>query len=631
MSSFTIRRTFFVLVLSVILAAPALRAAEEPAKKPLFLPKSPVAAAYVLARLSNKELIEAPRSEFVYVALLQRAGLDRKYRVEALDGLAKARNTDALAELIKGIGDLDKKGENGLPVLRELATMLLQKSAAELAKKREDLEKLAAESESAPARQAGYAALVTADGSIDKVWSSVESESAKFADLLSSIPLIRDNTLRAGLYPKLRPLLDRSDAEDVRRAAITAIVAVPGHDAETFTALATMAKAGTERATVVESLQKVPRKSWPADQAEPLLASLMSYLKEVPADQRTASEAVSAFQLASDLVALLPADKSKEAGKALRAVGVSVFVIRTIHEQMIYDKSLIVVEAGKPVEIVLINEDAMPHNLVVVTPGAVEEIGKAAEKMSPDPDAQGRIHVPASPKVLHATKMVDGGQQTKLSFTAPTEPGEYHYVCTFPGHWMRMQGILAVVTDVEAYLASRPAAPEPKVTEWKLADLAADLDKVAAPGRNLAGGKENFAKLACVQCHKLGKDGYAYGPDLTDVLKRMKDDRAALLTEILEPSKVVAERYKNFVFELNDGEEMVGMIVKEDADSVTVQTGPSDSLIQKVKKSNIKTRTLQPSSQMPLGLVNMLSKEQILDLLAYIESGGNAPAHNHGP
>ncbi|MBK7998713.1 MAG: c-type cytochrome [Verrucomicrobia bacterium] len=606
------------------------RRSSPPADTPSSAPKSPVAAAYVLARLSNKELIEAPRSEFVYVALLQRAGLDRKYRVEALDGLAKARNTDALAELIKGIGDLDKKGENGLPVLRELATMLLQKSAADLGKKREDLEKLAAESESAPARQAGYAALVTADGNVDKVWSSVEAESAKFADLLSSIPLIRDNSLRAGLYPKLRPLLDRSDAEDVRRAAITAIVAVPGHDAETFTALATMAKAGTERATVVESLQKVPRKSWPGDQAEPLLASLMSYLKEVPADQRTAPEAVGAFQLASDLVALLPADKSKEAGKALRAVGVSVFVIRTIHEQMIYDKSLIVVEAGKPVEIVLINEDAMPHNLVVVMPGAVEEIGKAAEKMAPEPDAQGRIHVPASPKVLHATKMVDGGQQTKLSFTAPTEPGEYHYVCTFPGHWMRMQGILAVVTDVEAYLASRPAAPEPKVTEWKLADLAADLDKVAAPGRNLAGGKESFAKLACVQCHKLGKDGYAYGPDLTDVLKRMKDDRAALLTEILEPSKVVAERYKNFVFELNDGEEMVGMIVKEDADSVTVQTGPSDSLIQNVKKSNIKTRTLQPSSQMPLGLVNLLSKEQILDLLAYIESGGNAPAHNHG-
>jgi len=619
-----------VLAIAIIgILSPRSRAAEEPAKKPLFLPKSPVAAAYVLARLSNKELIEAPRSEFVYVALLQRAGLDRKYRNEALDGLAKARNTDPLTELIRGIVELDKKGEGAAPVLRELATMLLQKTPADLAKKREVLEKLAAESESPLGRQTGYAALVTADGSIDKAWPAVESESARLTDLLLSIPLIRDNNLRAGLYPKIQPLLGESDAEDVRRSAITAIVAVPGRDAETFNALAALAKAGTERGVAVESLQKIPRKSWPKDQAEPLLASLMSYLKEVPAGQRTAPEAVSAFQFASDLVALLPTDKAKEAGKALRAVGVSVFTIRTLHEQMLYDKSFLVVEAGKPVEIILLNEDVMPHNLVIVTPGASEEVGKAAEKMSPEPDGQGRVHVPASPKVLHATKMIDPGQQAKLSFTAPTEPGDYQYVCTFPGHWMRMLGTMAVVKDVEAYLASRPATPEPKITEWKLADFAADLDKVSAPGRNLAGGRENFAKLACVQCHKLGKDGYAYGPDVTDVLKRMKNDRAALLTEILEPSKVIADRYKNYVFELNDGEELVGMIVKEDADTVTVQTGPSDTLIQSVKKSNIKKREPQSSSQMPLGLLSMLTRDQILDLLAYIESGGNVPAHGH--
>jgi putative heme-binding domain-containing protein len=624
-----LRFLWFIWLVSLAVAIPSRsRAADAPPGKALFLPKSPVAAAYVLARLSNKELIEAPRSEFVYVALLQRAGLDRKYRIEALDGLARARNTDTLAELIKGIADLDKKGENGLPVLRELATMLVQKSGADLAKKRGDLEKLATDGELPFARQAGYAALVTADGSIDQSWKAVESESARLADLLLSILLIRDNNLRAGLYPKLQPLIEKGDAEDVRRAAITAIVAVPGHDVENFNALAARAKAGTERAAAVESLQRIPRKSWPKEQAEPLLASLMSYLKELPADQRTAPEAVSAFQLASDLVTLLPADKSKDAGKALRAVGVSVFVIRTIHEQMLYDKSLLVVEAGKPVEIVLINEDAMPHNLVVVTPGAVEEIGKAAEKMAPEPDAQGRIHVPASPKVLYATKMIDGGQEAKLSFTAPTAPGEYHYVCTFPGHWMRMQGILAVVKDVEAYLASRPATAEPKITEWKPADFAADLDKIGA-GRNLAGARENFAKLACVQCHKLGKDGYAYGPDLTDVLKRLKSDRAGVLGEILEPSKVIPDRYKNYVFELNDGDELTGMIVKEDADTVTVQTGPSDALIQQVKKSNIKKRDPQNSSLMPLGLLNMLTREQILDLLAYIESGGNAPAHGH--
>lgn len=626
-SLFAMRRTLSITLISATLTASMAFAADEP-KKPLFLPKSPVAAAYVLARLSNKELIEAPRSEFVYVALLQRAGLERKYRLEALAGLAKERNTDTLSELIAGISAVDKKEEDSLPVLNDLCLLLVQRAPADLAKKREDLEKLISESEKPLSRQAGYAAVITAEGSIDKAWQGVESDPTKFPDLLLSIPLIRDTALRGGLYAKLQPLLSKADADAVRRAAITAIVAVPGHDAETFKALAALVTEGTERGTAVDSLLKIPRKSWPTESVEALLGSLMSYLKQAPPDQRTSPEAISAFQLASDLVGMLPPDKAKTAGKELRDVGVSVFVIRTLHEQMLYDKTLLVVEAGKPVEIILLNEDSMPHNLVVVTPGAVEEVGKVAEKMTPEPDAKGRIHVPDSPKVLHATKMVDPGQQAKLSFTAPTEPGDYPYVCTFPGHWVRMVGTIAVVKDVDAYLASHPATSAPKITEWKTSDFAADLDKVSA-GRDLVGAKANFAKLACVQCHKLGNQGYAYGPDLTEVFKRWKGDRAGVLGEILEPSKVIGDRYKNYVLETNDGDELSGIIVKEDKESVTIQTGPSDALMQKIPLSTIKKRVLQASSMMPVGLLNQLTKEQVLDLLAFLESGGNTPEHNH--
>src|SRR6266508_4272360 len=125
MSGFRIRCLFLPLLAAFTLVPLVSRTADEPPRKALFLPKSPTAAAYILGRLSNKELIEATRSEFVYVALLQRKGLDRKYRVEALDGLAKARNTDTLTQLIRGITELDKKGQDFEPVLRELASLLL--------------------------------------------------------------------------------------------------------------------------------------------------------------------------------------------------------------------------------------------------------------------------------------------------------------------------------------------------------------------------------------------------------------------------------------------------------------------------------------------------------------------------
>ena len=619
---------FLVLASLLTAALRPLRADEEPARKSFFLPKSPAVAAYVLGRLSNKELIEAPRSEFVYVALLQRKGMERKYRVEALEGLAKVRNTDALIELLGGLRGLDLKGEDSEPVLRDLAVILLQTKPADLAAPRSDLEKLASEAQLPLTRQMAYAALITADGSVDKIWPQVESDPARLSDLLLSIPLLRDASLRTALYPKVEPLLHKANPAEVRRAAITAIAAVPGHDAETFNTLATLVKSGTERAAAVASLQRIPRKSWPREQAAPLIESLVTYLQSVPVDKRTEPEVISAFQFATDLIPLLPPEKASVVSKTLRGLGVSVFIVRTIPEQMLYDKTLIVVEAGKPVAIMLINDDAMPHNLVVVTPGAVEEIGTVAEKMPPEPDAQGRHYTPDSPKVLHATRLVEPGQQTKLSFTAPDVPGDYQYVCTFPGHWRRMVGTLAVVQDVEAYLATHATLAQPKMTEWKVDDLAPDLAQVSS-GRNFARGKELFTKLACAGCHRLGPEGVNYGPDLTDILKQYQNNRAEVLRQILEPSLVISNRYRSVQFELRNGDEVLGMVLKDDVESLTVQTGPSDALIQTLKKSDIKTQQPQNSSPMPLGLLNLLAKEEVLDLLAYLESGGKLPAHEH--
>jgi len=630
MSLSSIRCLLFALSVATTLSLSSTCAAQESAKKTLFLPKNPTAATYVLGRLSNKELSEAPRSEFVYVALLQRKGLERKYRVEALEGLAKTRNTDTLTELIGGIVELDKKGDESEPVLRDLGVILLQNKPTDLSAKQDALEKLANEAQLSLARRIGFAALLTADGSAENTWQKVTSEPAKLTDLLLSIPLVRDANLRAALYPKIEPLLHKAEPAEVRRAAITAIAAVPGHEAETFNTLGALVKSGTERDVAVASLQKFSRKFWPPDQAGPLIESLVTFLQSVPVDKRTEPDVVGAFQFATDLATLLPPEKAATVARTLRAIGVSVFVLRAIPEQMLYDKSLIVVEAGKPVEIILINDDAMPHNLVITVPGAIEEIGNAAEKMPPEPDAQGRHYTPDSPKVLHASKLVDPGQQTKLSFTAPTEPGDYQYVCTFPGHWRRMNGTLAVVKDVDAYLASHAASASPKMTEWKIDDLAPELAKTGA-ARNLARGKDLFTKLACAACHKLGPEGINYGPDMTDVFKRFKNDRTDVLRQILEPSLVISNRYRNVQFELQNGDEVLGMIVKEDGENLTVQTGPSDALIQTLKKSDIKAQQPQSSSPMPLALLNLLSKEEILDLLAYLESGGKLPQHEHHP
>src|SRR6266581_8368816 len=95
-----LRNRWSLFLAVVLLARSAAQLRPQEPKTSFFLPQNPVAAAYVLGRLSNQELIAAPRSEFVYVALLQRAGLDRNYRLEAMAGLAALHHTDSLTELL---------------------------------------------------------------------------------------------------------------------------------------------------------------------------------------------------------------------------------------------------------------------------------------------------------------------------------------------------------------------------------------------------------------------------------------------------------------------------------------------------------------------------------------------------
>ena len=118
---------------------------------------------------------------------------------------------------------------------------------------------------------------------------------------------------------------------------------------------------------------------------------------------------------------------------------------------MIYDKEIIAVEAGKPIEFRFANTDNMPHNFAIVQPGALEEIGLLAEATARDADAKDRNFVPKSDKVLLASRLLDPGQNQAISYDVPPAPGIYPYVCTYPGHWRRMYGALYVVANLEEY------------------------------------------------------------------------------------------------------------------------------------------------------------------------------------
>lgn len=118
--------------------------------------------------------------------------------------------------------------------------------------------------------------------------------------------------------------------------------------------------------------------------------------------------------------------------------------IGVIQNEMKYDIADFVVEAGKPVELTFVNEDFMQHNLLICAPGSMEKVGEAADEMAMAPEGTEKQYIPDMPEVLHSTKLLDPEERTVLRFTAPEEPGDYPFVCTFPGHWRLMNGIMKV-------------------------------------------------------------------------------------------------------------------------------------------------------------------------------------------
>ncbi|MEL6925814.1 MAG: plastocyanin/azurin family copper-binding protein, partial [Bacteroidota bacterium] len=121
-------------------------------------------------------------------------------------------------------------------------------------------------------------------------------------------------------------------------------------------------------------------------------------------------------------------------------------VINTLPSQMKYDQFLFQVPTGAKLRLIFNNPDMMPHNLVIVTPGSLEKVGKAADQLVSAQSTDN--YVPDMPEVLIATPIVDSGQTYELVFRVPETPGNYPFVCTYPGHWPIMNGIMEVVSGV---------------------------------------------------------------------------------------------------------------------------------------------------------------------------------------
>ncbi|MBO50043.1 MAG: dehydrogenase [Planctomycetaceae bacterium] len=427
--------------------------------------------------------------------------------------------------------------------------------------------------------------------------------------------------------------------ETLHDVAIGALASISGHDARKVADLAALIKAGRNRPAAIRALRGVPVKNWPATEIGPVVDNIVGYLSGMPASFRTGPAATDAMALARALSTRLKPDQAKALNLRLKNLNVRVIAIGTVPHRMIFDKERIAVQAGKPVEFRFTNTDNMPHNFAIGLPGSLEELGLLAEKTARDPDAMARHYIPKSDKVMLGSRLLQTGQTQALSFKAPTMPGVYPYVCTYPGHWRRMYGTLYVVANLAEYQANPgsylaqaklPIRDEllkfsTRGREWKLSELASAVQPLPE-GRAFMVGKQLFKVANCVACHKLNNEGRVFGPDLAKLgsVDKKKHTPQYILESILNPSKDIDKKFQSQVFALDSGKVVTGMVVKETPDTVEIVIDPlAKGRPTVIKKSSIDDRAASKTSIMPLGLLNKLSREEILDLIAYVYARGD--------
>jgi azurin len=115
--------------------------------------------------------------------------------------------------------------------------------------------------------------------------------------------------------------------------------------------------------------------------------------------------------------------------------------------KMKYEQTEFTVPAGKEITLTFKNtatSAAMKHNVVLLTTAeksVVSRVGQAGTQ------AADNEYIPDDDAVLAATGLADPGETVSVTFTAPSDPGDYQYLCTFPGHYVSMQGTMTVVSS----------------------------------------------------------------------------------------------------------------------------------------------------------------------------------------
>ncbi len=151
-------------------------------------------------------------------------------------------------------------------------------------------------------------------------------------------------------------------------------------------------------------------------------------------------------------------------------------------------------------------------------------------------------------------------------------------------------------------------------SRWKFQELKDEVQKRSKETPNLKMGEQSFVKATCIKCHRYGKLGEKVGPDLTHISRRLQQKEILLATVF--PSHFVAEEYPTFTIVTEAGKTLTGMMGAAGPDQILLLT--AEGTKQLINKNEVETIIPVKKSSMPDGLLNLLSREEAVQLIRYL-------------
>ena len=169
-----------------------------------------------------------------------------------------------------------------------------------------------------------------------------------------------------------------------------------------------------------------------------------------------------------------------------------------------------------------------------------------------------------------------------------------------------------------------PPAPPPArklVKAWTVAELT-PLVVANLKGRDYEHGHQIYIEASCIRCHYFSTEGTEVGPDLTSVGARF--NLKAILESIVEPSKVIGDQYGAKTLKMKDGRKLYGRVLSESNGKYELAPNPAEpSQTVAIEKSDVESMQKSAVSVMPQDLLNVFTQDEILDLMAFLISGGD--------